>query len=218
MRHLVRPRIPVILGIAAIALCALSLAGPWFSVDVRGTDNVLQMNWEYRLFTSSWTGPTIATPKGQTVTVVYNYSLQPRTASVFLAATALEGSGLVLGIGVLAAHLGSRSRPHLGSWAAWIALTACTLNVVAPLAVMAFFPTAQASDMNGLDWVTTFWGSKSFFSRETGEGIAFWGAGWAWYLSLTAAGLFLVTAIVLLRARGDSRAAFASPETPGRIS
>ncbi len=172
MRHLVRLRIVVILGIAAIALCALSLAGPWFSVDVRGTDNVLQMNWEYGLFTSSWTGPTVATPKGQTVTVVYNYSLQPRTASIFLAATALEGSGLILGVGMLALCLGMRSRPHLGPWAAWIALAACTLDLAAPLAVMAFFPAAQASDMNGLDWMTTFWGSMPFFTHETGEGIA----------------------------------------------
>ena len=207
-----KPTAPLVLAIAAIAACAASLAGSWFSVDVRDPNNLPLMRWNYGLFSVTWSGPTVV---GAAI-ITDNYTLQPGTASLLHITAALEGLGMFLGGFLVVAQLSDRTRRRFASRAPWLGVAASAFVIGASIWFMAAFPTTQATGMNGLIWMTTFWGSMPYFTHTTTEGTAFWGPGWAWYLSLTAGILFLTAAFLLAREQRGQPGSVESAEIQSR--
>lgn len=194
------PRASAVLASVAVAMCILCFLGPWFSEDVVGPNNIRQMSWDLGLFGYTWTGPPgpVAYP-GQVVTIQINYTTEPQTANLFLATAGIEALGLALGLAsALVPELG-RHRPRLAAWAPWLAVGGGIALALSPVLVMVALPAAQAADAQGYSTITGFWGSMPYFTHSTGEGTAYWGGGWAWYLSFVAAALFLVPAVLQLR-------------------
>lgn len=192
------PRAPLVLAIAGLAACALCFFGPWFSLTVVGTGGASQMSWQDGLFGFAWTGPPGPAPVlVDIVTVQNDYGSLPHTAGVFLAAAALEIVGVAFGAATVVAPFLGRYRSHLPSLQRWFALAAGLTLAAAPTWVMLLLPAAQTADGPAVPSIAFFWGSAAVFSNWVGSATAVWGAGWAWYLSLAAAVLFLVTAALL---------------------
>ncbi len=203
------PRASAVLAGVAVATCVLCFLGPWFSVDVVGPNNVQHMSWDLGLFGYTWTGPPGPLAYlGQVVTIQINYTAEPHTANVFLATAGIEAVGLALGLAsALVPELG-RHRPRLAACATWLAIGGGTALAFSPVFVMVALPAAQAADAQGISTIAGFWGSMPYYTHSMGEGTAFWGGGWAWYLSFLAAALFLVPALLQLR---EARSAATKP-------
>lgn len=200
-RDVIIRRAPRLLAIAAVAACALCFFGPWFSLTVIGTENAPQMSWQEGLLGYTWTGPpgNVQYPV-DFVTVHNNYAAASNTATLFLAATVLEAVGLAFGVGAVLASFLERRQPRLLAFQPWLATGAGIASAASPVVLLVMLPVAQTADGPGMPAIAFFWGSEPIFS-QLGSGTALWGAGWAWYLSVAAAVLFLVTAVLLRKSR-----------------
>ncbi len=209
-------KLGVVLGVVAIILAVVGMAGPWWTESFSGSGTILFIridvngNANFGLFGVT---STISTPNANQ-TNTSTYSNAPHVGSVFTLGTILLILGAVLGIGMVG--LAVMPNPRFRKFAAILGVLAFLFAVLAPLYVMSALPDAINADSGSTTTYTTvsgFWGTKSSNLYGITTSIN-WGAGWAWYLPVIAAVLFLVGAIVILAARKPAMAAPVPPPTP----
>ncbi len=206
-------KLAVVIGVVAVVLAIVGMAGPWWTESFSGTGNILGIpvdvngNANYGLF---GVVSTVSTPRANE-TNTSTYSQAPHVGSVFSLGTVLLAIGLVLGIGMVA--LSVMPNPRFRRIAAVLGVVAFLFALLAPLYVMSALPDAVNADSGSTTTFTTvsgFWGTKSTSLFSITTSIT-WGAGWGWYFPLVAAVLFLIGAVVLLAAR---RPAMPAPQVP----
>ncbi len=209
-------KIGVLLGVVAIVVAIAGMAGPWWTESFSGSGRILGIpidvngNATFGLFGVTSTSHS---PLGNQ-TNTSTYSTAPHVGSVFSLGTILLVLGLILGIGFVA--LGVMPNPRFRKFAAILGVLAVLFTLLAPLYVMSALPDAVNADSGSTTTYTTvsgFWGIKSGSTFGITTSIT-WGAGWAWYLPLIAAVLFLVAAIAMLAARKPAMAAPLPPPAP----
>ncbi len=202
----------VIVGVAAIVLAVVGFVGPWWTTSATASGSATFTSvTDFRLFGMT----TTASEPGRSYTNSTDYSGDPNTRSVFQVASAL--TGVAVGLGVLYVVLGAMAdkRPTFRRVAFVFGVLAFAVALVAAVYVMATLPGAVNQDRSssGIQF-SGFWG----LSKSTGFGMTLtinWGAGWGWYVVLADAVLFLVGAILTLRAPNTAHMSPPrSPETP----
>jgi hypothetical protein len=190
----------VVLGAIGIVLALVGFIGPWWVVNISASalGATATGTADFRLFGGT---ASIQTPAGSSTNTT-DYHNDPNTGSVFLLASVVTAFGLVLGIGMVALAALSDSRPSFRRLAAILGILAFLVVLIGPLYVMAQLPSAANSDSGaGTSYATFsgFWGSQStsFFTLSA---TITWAAGWAWYVVLIAAIVFLIGGIAMLRA------------------
>jgi len=131
---------------------------------------------------------------------------------VFQVASALTGAAVGLGVIYVVPGAMADKKPTFRRVAFVFGVLAFAVALVASVYVMATLPGAVNQDRSssGIQF-SGFWGS----STSTGFGMTLtinWGAGWGWYVVLASAVLFLVGAILTVRA--PNRASMAPPRSP----
>lgn len=202
-------KLVVALGVVAIVLAIVGMAGPWWteSFSASALGFTAKGNADFGLF-----GVTTTTSTGHTNTTNSSaYTDTPHVGSVFTLGMVLLALGMVLGIGMVV--LSVMPNPRFRKFAVVLGVLAFLFALLAPLYVMSALPDAVNADSGSTSSFTAvsgFWGTKT--SNVFGfSASVIWGAGWAWFVPLIAAVLFLVAAIALLAMR---RPAMAAPVPP----
>lgn len=208
-------KLGVVLGVIAIVLAIVGMVGPWWTESFSGSGHVLGIridvngNATYGLFGVT---STTQSPLGNQ-TNTSTYSTAPHVGSVFSLGTILLITGVVLGIGMLGT--GVMPNPRFRKFAAILGVLAFLFALLAPLYVMSALPDAVNADSGSTTTYTTvsgFWGIKSGSTLGITTTIT-WGGGWAWYVSVVAAVLFLVAVMAILVARKPATVALTPPPT-----
>ncbi len=205
-------KLGVVLGVVAIILAVVGMAGPWwtesFSASALGI--TVNGNADFGLF-----GVTTTTATGHSNTTnSSSYNDSPHVGSVFSLGMVLLILGVVLGIGMVG--LAVMPNPRFRKFAAILGVLAFLFALLAPIYVMSALPDAVNTDSGSTSSFTTvsgFWGAKSSSVFGFSASVS-WGAGWDWFIPLVAAVLFLVGAIVILAARKPAMATPVPPPTP----
>ncbi len=204
-------KLGVILGVLAVVLVIVAMFGPWWVVDTSGHIGAFTAtsHVEYNLFGRTESSQSNISSSTNTTA----YSSLPQTGSVFSLATILSALGLILGVGMILIGALPGTNPSLRRFAAIAGVIAFIILLVASLYVMSALPAAvnQDSGASSSNGFSGFWGTRtaSGFGGFI-SGTTTWAAGWAWYLPLIAAILFLVGAIAILAAR---RPAMPAPQS-----
>lgn len=201
------------LGVVGIVLTIVGFVGPWWTVNISASfgGQTATSAAEFRLFG----GTATATGPGFSQTNTTDYSSDPNTRSVFLVGAAL--SGVAVGLGVLMVGLDAmvESRPSFRRFAFLSGVLAFVLGLLAVFYVMASLPPAVNQDSEGsLTQISGFWGTSSatFFGASA---TVTWAAGWAWYVVLVGAIVFLIGGILSMRAPKAAPMAVAeAPQAP----
>ncbi len=192
-----RNRSVVVLGILGIALALASFAGPWWVVGFQGNSHVGPSTGTITYEPFGIVSVTQARwVPGGNQTNVSDYRYAPKTGTVFLAASAAVVAGLVLGAAMVVAAANERlARRRLdvvfGGSAGPATLTGL-------LGLFIFLPGAVDLDNPALVRfvpIDAFWGMGTWSELDASVTLT-WGAGWAWYLLLAAAAVFLVAAFL----------------------
>lgn len=205
-------RLVIVVGVIAIALALLAFVGPWWVV-----------NTDIAFFGRSLTGTASYGPFGSratsqdsfrntTTTNSSDYRYLPATGGVFGVSAALAGLGILCGALVMASALMRQTltRPKWSRLA--LGIMAFGFTLAAALYVMVFLPAAVTQDLHTTDYpFSGFWGSTVGPVYTAVGGIATYAAGWAWYIVLVAAGLFLTVTLLLLRTGSQPTDAAALP-------
>ena len=199
----------VIVGVAAIVLAVVGFVGPWWTIGATASGSATFTSvTDFRLFGRTGTG----TEPGRSYTNSTDYSGDPNTRFVFQVASALTGAAVGLGVIYVVPGAMADKKPTFRRVAFVFGVLAFAVAFVASVYVMATLPGAVNQDRSssGIQF-SGFWGS----STSTGFGMTLtinWGAGWGWYVVLASAVLFLVGAILTVRA--PNRASMAPPRSP----
>lgn len=191
----------VVLGVIAVVLAIAAIVGPWWVVDSNASFGSVSLTGhaEFGLFGGTSTTKSNISSSSNTT----NYADTPHVGSVFSLATILTILGLVLGIAMIAIALLPGGNPSFRRFAMVAGVLAFLVLLIAPLYVMSALPGAANQDSGGGPGATTysgFWGTKSasFFGLQA---TITWAAGWAWYLALVAAIVFLIAGVVIVASR-----------------
>jgi len=104
------------------------------------------------------------------------------------------------------------AKPRLRKLGIALGSIAAFLILIAALGIMVYLPAAVNQQL-GYDYYTGFWGSSTLYSHTHGHSGPYpdvYGAGWGWYALVVAAILFLISVLMLFRARTQS----AEPTNP----
>lgn len=189
----------LVLGVAGIALAALTFVGPWWTitwnVEVLGVR--VETSTVYRLF---GVDTVVKSPVGSSNQST-DYSDLPNIRSVFLVGMIFTGLGLAFGILSLVVSAMSASRPRSLRMASALSGIAFLTLLLALLYVTFSLPSAVNAD-SGLAGtqlaVSGFWGTSSNWIPGV-QSTASWGGGWAWYAGLVALATFLMSAMASAR-------------------
>lgn len=194
----------VVAGIVAIVLTIVGFVGPWWNLKVTGNilGNTFESNGDFRLF-----GITATTTSGQvSFRNETDYGEDPNVRNVFLVGAAISGAAIAAGVAfVAAAAMAARSASRRRGAAA-AGVVAFALGLVSVLYVMAALPAALNQDSQGeagAPEITGFWGTDS--SSIGGFTLTVnWAAGWAWYIVLVGAIVFLIGGVLALRTQATA--------------
>lgn len=204
----------VVLGVLGIVLALVAFVGPWWTVNTEAS--VLGFSAkgsaEFRLFG----GTTTIQSSFLNQTNTTDYRNEPQTGSVFFIGAMFTALALLLGVGMVSLAALSGPRPSFRRLGALLGILAFLLALVAPLYVMAQLPNAVNQDSGagtGLTTISGFWGSQSstFFGASANVS---WAAGWAWFVVLIAAVLFLVGSLGLFRSPAPAAQPPSQPSPP----
>ncbi len=205
-------RFVVALDIVAITLGLLAFVGPWWVDSAIQTAPIA--TWEFGPIGVTYTVPAYPSPPKGTylnVTGQQNYSVYPQMGSVFFVGAVLVAAGVTSGVGTTAYALVSTANRRVRRLGTALGVLATLLMLAGTLEITLFLPGAANHDgFSGS--LQSFWGSAPATSRQWGDYMEVWGAGWAWYVVLVAAVLFLIAGLILFRARMQS-AGEATPPT-----
>jgi len=207
----------MVFGVVGIVLVIVGFVGPWWTVDTSASlfGQTVSSTAEFRLFGGT---ATVKAP-GFNQTNTTDYSNEPNTRSVFLTGAALAGVAIALGVVMVVLAAMAGSRPSFRRLAAACGILAFVLALVAALYVMASLPAAVNQDSQGGPiQISGFWGTSSTTFLGATATVT-WAAGWAWYVVLVGAIVFLIGGIVALVARRGTAArapgaAQGPPESP----
>jgi len=181
-----------------IILVVVGFMGPWWTITFSGSlmGQTMTGQADYQLFggTAKFQGP------GMSMTNTTDYSSEPNTRAVFQTASALSAVAIVLGILMIVLVLMASKNPSMGRLGAILGILAFLLALVAVLYVMSQLPGAVNADATpqgtmSFGEITGFWGSRSV--NIMGVSVsAVWAAGWAWYVVLVGAIVFLIGGIL----------------------
>lgn len=209
-------KIGAVLGVVGIVLAIVGFVGPWWTVGISASafGSTVTGNADFRLF--GGTGTTTV-PGAGTITNTTDYSDQPNTRSVFLVGAALSGVAIALGAGLVGLGMMAEKNPSRRKIASVCGILAGALALVGLLYVMAALPGAVNTDggeeLGQFTQISGFWGTDSMSLFGVSATVT-WGAGWAWYVVLVGAIVFLIGGVLAMRA--PKAAAMAPPmtETP----
>lgn len=204
----------VIVGSVGVVLVIVGFVGPWWTVGFASqglpglsTDTSVT---DFRLF-----GRTVTSNEpGGSRSNSTDYSNEPNTRAVFQVGAVL--TGVAVGLGAVFVVLGAMAdrKPTFRRIALVFGVLAFALALVAAVYVMAMLPGAVNRDRSSTGFqFSGFWGlwRDTFGATMT----ITWAAAWAWYAVVVGAVLFLVGAILAMRApKAVPIAPPASPETP----
>ncbi len=207
-------RLGVVVGVLAVVLAIVAIVGPWWTVDssirfggLTGTGHI-----EYNMFgRTEATQSNISSSSNST-----SYANLPQTGGVFTLASVLVILGIIMGIGMVIIGAMSGANPSLRRFAAIAGVLAFLVLLVAALYVMSALPGAVNQDGSGRPGSTAFsgfWGSTSSSFLGISATVN-WAAGWAWYVALVAAIVFLAGAIMIIAARKPAMPATLPPPAP----
>ncbi len=207
-------RTGVVLGVIAVVLAIVALMGPWWVVNSQtrlGGGFTAVGQTDYALF-----GRTDATQSNlSSSTNTSTYGDLPQTGSVFSLAAVLTVLGLVLGIGTVVIGALSGSNPSFRRFAMIAGILAFLVLLVAPLYVLSALPAAVNRDAgaSALPY-SGFWGTKSgTFGIFVSYSVT-WAAGWAWYVAVVAAIIFLVASVAIAASRAPAGMVLRAPPPP----
>ena len=190
-------KIGMVLGVLGIVLTIAGLVGPWWTlnlqVSVLGT--TVTSSQEFRPFgyTTTVQGPVSTSNQS-------DYRGDPNMGGVFATGFLLSVVAILCGVGMIGLVAMSGARPQFRRLGAILGVLAFILALVAAVYVMATIPAAATTDAGaGAPTFSGFWGSQTISVLGISTVIT-WGAGWAWYLLLVAAVVFLVGGVLSLRA------------------
>ena len=196
-----QPKVGVIVGVVAVVLAIVAMIGPWWALDTQASIAGFSATGhaDFGLY-----GGTAKFQSGTTSsTNTTNYNDSPHVGSVFSLAMILTIFGLIVGVVMIIVGLMAGSRPSFGRLGGILGVLAFVIVLVGTLYVMSSLPDAVNADSGSTTSFTTvsgFWGTKS--ATFLGAQATFtWAAGWAWYVALVAAIVFLIAGIALLLAR-----------------
>ncbi len=204
-------KIGVVLGVIAVVLAIVAVVGPWWTVDTQGT--VLGFKGtthsEYSLFGTANSAQSNVSSSSNTT----GYADLPQMGAVFSLATILTVLGLVLGIGMVLIGVLPGSNPSFRRFALIAGALAFLVLLIASLYVMSSLPAAANTDVAAAHGVTYtgFWGTQSGNLGTLFSYSVTWAAGWAWYMALVAAILFLVAGIAMAVTRRPTMQPVQSP-------
>ncbi len=208
-------RVGVVIGVVAVVLAIVAMIGPWWTLAASGSFGPISMtgNDDFGLFggTSSF---QMGTTSSSNTT---NYANAPHVGAVFSIASILLILGLVIGIGMLLVGAMSASRPSFGRLSGMLGVLAFIVLLISSLYVMSALPDAVNQDTGSASsgiTVSGFWGTKTSSFGSFASATVTWNAGWAWYVALIAAIIFLVAGILLLLARKPAM----TPQAPPPMS
>jgi len=157
------------------------------------------------------------TAPGVSQTNTTDYSEDSNTRSAFLAGAALSGLAILLGIVFVVTAMMADKQPSMRRIASLSGIFGFVLALLGTLYVMAALPGAVNADSGGgglgLSQFSGFWGSDSttFFGITA---TVTWSAGWAWYVVLIGAVVFLIGGILVMRAAKTAPAAPSTMQAP----
>ncbi len=202
-------KLGIVIGLVAVVLVVVGLIGPWWVVDTSGQIGGLTAtsHAEYSMFgrtENAQSGTTQNRTSSSTNTTAY--SSLPQTGSVFGLALILTVLGLILGIGAVAIGVLPSANSSFRRFAVIAGALAFVLLLIAALYAMSSLPAAvsQDSHLSASNAYSGFWGTRSSNFSLFGitiSGTVNWAGGWAWYVVLIAAILFLVAGITLVAPR-----------------
>lgn len=208
-------RLGMVLGVLGIVLVLVGFLGPWWTVGISATigGQTFSSAADFRLFggTATVTGPGVS----QTNTT--DYSTDPNTRSVFLVGAALSGLAMAFGVGLVVLGTMAASRPSYRRLASMCGIIAFALALFGTLYVMGALPGAVNQDSGadvGVPQISGFWGTSSTSILGFSASVV-WAAGWAWYVVLCGAVVFLIGGIVaILRPMRAPAMPLATPSPP----
>ncbi len=203
-----------VLGLVAVGVAAASLVTPWWVIQEQGTFFHYPFNatYEFRPFGWSFTEfmPSGPSPyPNRTLTQSGDYTNMTRMGPVFSVGAVLDVAGAVCAAGTVALAAFPRLKPSWRKRAPILGILGFVLLLAAAIYVMIQLPAAANEDLFPPSWY--LYGSSPVVSGFWGSGLAGWshggaavtyGAGWAWYALIAAAGLLLVDAVLLLHGQG----------------
>jgi hypothetical protein len=199
-------------GAVGIVLLIAGLVGPWWTLSLQASalGSTITSSQEFRPsgYTTTVQGPGVST-SNQT-----DYAGDPNMGGVFTTGFLLSAVAILCGVAMIGLTAMSGPRPSFHRLGAILGILAFVLALVAALYVMSALPAAATTDAGaGGPTISGFWGSQttSVFGVST---VITWGAGWAWYLVLVAALVFLVGGVLSLRAPKAGPAAPAAESPP----
>ncbi len=189
-----------------IALTLVSLMGPWWGVQYTALMHFGAESGTLAYAPFGYTTTTQLSPGvGLNETNASDYRSTPDIGAAFSVGMVLLAVGEVPAIVTVVLAGTSKGQLRRQRWTAALCGIAGAVMMVGLIYVMAALPGAVSRDNPSLVRyvpITGFWGSGSWSLLDFRLTLS-WGAGWAWYVALMGALLFLVAAI-LLRARDAS--------------
>jgi ABC-type branched-subunit amino acid transport system permease subunit len=197
-----------VLAGSAVLLLVLALFVGWYSLTYTQQDALVANYWAETFFPGQAVSGQVATLggpfPGHFSKNVSDYAEQglTRTGQLYEAVQLLVLSAIIVGAvgGFLA--LAPRAPSMRRKGVATSLLLACAvLALVAPIALVDLQPSALRQDPTGFNvpWNSpgaSFFGSCTY--GQCGRNFGSWGPSWGWYLSVAAAALMVIAALVFL--------------------
>ncbi len=207
-------RIGVVLGVIAVVLAIVAVAGPWWTVDTQATIFGFSgtTHSEYNLFGTANSAQSNLSSSSNTT----GYADLPQMGAVFGLATILTVLGIILGIGTVLIGILPGPNRSFRRFALVAAVLAFLVLLVAGLYVMSSLPAAASTDLRPPRSVpfSGFWGTQSGNAGGLYSYSVTYAAGWAWYAVLGAAILFVVAGIAMAVSRKPSMQGFQNAPPP----